>query len=191
MKKESIKDRRTRFTRNEIKSTYIALLDQMPKNKITVTMLCEETGINRGTFYLHYETLDDVWKDIENDLIQESEDIMNLAQANGKKIDPISHVQHQKNSELWSKIYFGPHASQDLHERIMQQSIKDMAKFIPEGIMTEEEKRVYLNFVIGGCMAVEKDRFHHPWKDFDATNDFYNRITTLISDKFAGGYKKK
>ena len=75
MRRGTLKDRRSRFTRKEIRSAYIRLMDTMPKEKITVTLLCKEADINRGTFYLHYETIDDVWKDIENELFEEAENV--------------------------------------------------------------------------------------------------------------------
>lgn len=34
---------------------------------ITVKELCEKAGLNRRTFYLHYETIDDVLVDIQED----------------------------------------------------------------------------------------------------------------------------
>lgn len=38
----------------------IALLKQKPFEYITVSELCEAAGVNRSTFYLHYETIDDL-----------------------------------------------------------------------------------------------------------------------------------
>ena len=47
-------DRRTRYTRQTIKDTFLELLTQKSFTKITVTEICKNAEINRGTFYLHY-----------------------------------------------------------------------------------------------------------------------------------------
>ena len=44
-------DRRTRYTRQTIKDTFLELLKQKSFTKITVTEICKNAEINRGTFY--------------------------------------------------------------------------------------------------------------------------------------------
>ena len=53
-------DRRTRYTRQTIKDTFLELLKQKSFTKITVTEICKNAEINRGTFYLHYYDIHDV-----------------------------------------------------------------------------------------------------------------------------------
>ena len=42
------------FTANEIKKTFVKLLNTKPYNKITVKDIVEECGINRNSFYYHF-----------------------------------------------------------------------------------------------------------------------------------------
>lgn len=47
-----------------------AFLDLAAENKIseiTITNIADKAGINRTTFYLHYKTIDDVYRDIINE----------------------------------------------------------------------------------------------------------------------------
>ena len=64
-------DRRTRYTRQTIKDTFLELLKQKSFTKITVTEVCKNAEINRGTFYLHYYDIHDVLSDILNDMTQD------------------------------------------------------------------------------------------------------------------------
>ena len=64
-------DRRTRYTRQTIKDTFLELLNQKNFTKITVTEICKNAEINRGTFYLHYYDIYDVLSDILNDMTQD------------------------------------------------------------------------------------------------------------------------
>ena len=52
-KNQSI-DRRARYTQNIIRSSLLSLMRRKPFTKITVTEICKQSEINRGTFYLHY-----------------------------------------------------------------------------------------------------------------------------------------
>ena len=190
MARSSLKDRRSRFTKKEIKSAYIRLLDKETDDKITVTQICKEADINRGTFYLHYETLEDVWKDIEDDLIRDSEMIFENGLYDPKGIDPATHFEHIKTSDIWAKVFFGPNASLNLYKKIEELGANRLIEAIPEGTFENEEMaRVYAHFVVGGCNAVEQDRFDHPWEDFDKTNSFYNSLMESLTRKFIGKYK--
>lgn len=45
------------FTKKAIKEAFIELLDERPLNKITVKDIVEACGINRNSFYYHFEDL--------------------------------------------------------------------------------------------------------------------------------------
>ena len=47
-------DRRTKYTKNIIKETFINLLEKKELNKITVSEICKIADINRSTFYRYY-----------------------------------------------------------------------------------------------------------------------------------------
>lgn len=58
-------DRRILKTRNAIHESFAELIQEMPYSKITVTKLAQNANIDRRTFYLHYENIDDVAKDMQ------------------------------------------------------------------------------------------------------------------------------
>ena len=74
--KTKVSDRRTRYTRQIIKDSFLDLLKEKPFSKITVTELCRISEINRGTFYLHYYDIDDVLDDLLNDVITDTSSIL-------------------------------------------------------------------------------------------------------------------
>ena len=45
------------FTRNAIKASFLKLLSQRPLNQITVKDIVEDCGVNRNSFYYHFEDL--------------------------------------------------------------------------------------------------------------------------------------
>ena len=48
------------FTKKAIKDTFISLLKTKPFNQITVKDIVDECGVNRNTFYYHYEDINDL-----------------------------------------------------------------------------------------------------------------------------------
>ena len=75
-------DRRIRKTKNSIKNLLLQLMEKDPANRITVTEICNILDINRSTFYSHYEGIDDVLYEIEDELMDE---IIIKARNQGRK----------------------------------------------------------------------------------------------------------
>lgn len=63
-------DLRIAVTKRMIQEALLQLLKSKPLDKIKVNELCAESGVNRATFYRHYETLQDVLLEIEKDFIR-------------------------------------------------------------------------------------------------------------------------
>ena len=64
-------DRRTLYTRQVVKDSFLELMKDNPFHKINVSMLCKQAEITRATFYLHYADLNEVLDEV----IQEALDI--------------------------------------------------------------------------------------------------------------------
>lgn len=61
-------DKRVIKTRLAIKNAFMLLTFEKEKDKISVSDIAEKAGINRSTFYLHYNNVSEVIKDIENEI---------------------------------------------------------------------------------------------------------------------------
>lgn len=64
-------NQRVTVTKRMLREGLLRLLEEKELNKITITELCKEAGINRITFYRHYETPRDVLLDLEEELKRE------------------------------------------------------------------------------------------------------------------------
>ena len=64
-------DPRTIQTKALIKRTLLDMMKKNTFNKIKVSELCKITGINRGTFYLHYCDLWAVLEELEEEALRE------------------------------------------------------------------------------------------------------------------------
>lgn len=63
----------------KLKATLVTMLEATPIDEITATMLCQQAGVNRATFYYHYNSVQDVLTDIEAQV--EREFLLFLAQS--------------------------------------------------------------------------------------------------------------
>lgn len=80
-------NRRTRYTRQAIKDSFLQLLAEKDPLKITVTEICQQADINRGTFYQHFRDPADLFSQIEQDLLD--------------KILPILAMRPKDHLEAW------------------------------------------------------------------------------------------
>lgn len=67
MAKALTESRRTRYTRQAMIDALIALLHDHALADISVKALCERADINRSTFYAHYDSIEELLHDIEDD----------------------------------------------------------------------------------------------------------------------------
>ena len=59
------------FTKKAIKETFLALLDERPLSKITVKDIVEACGINRNSFYYHFQDLPALLEEIIAERVQD------------------------------------------------------------------------------------------------------------------------
>lgn len=76
---------------------FLALLEKKDFEYITVKEICEKAGVNRSTFYLHYETV--------GDLLEESVEHMIKKFLEYMKMDSASVISKIKECSL-SELYF-------------------------------------------------------------------------------------
>ena len=72
-------DRRTLYTRRTIKDALLELLGEGPFEKITVASLCRQAEITRATFYLHFQSLDEVLNELLDEALAVAEHVVRQA----------------------------------------------------------------------------------------------------------------
>lgn len=73
------------FTKNAIKTAFLKLLNDNPLGKISVRSIAEECGINRNSFYYHFQDIpsliEEIVRDAADSLIQKYPTIATLDEA--------------------------------------------------------------------------------------------------------------
>lgn len=65
-----MEDRRTVRTKKAIRDTFVELLETKDINRISVSELSDTANLGRGTFYLHYKDIYDLYEQIENEAFE-------------------------------------------------------------------------------------------------------------------------
>ena len=65
-------DNRVRYTKMVLQQALLKILKEKSIDNVTVKEICEAAELNRGTFYLHYGTPNDLLREIEEQFIAEN-----------------------------------------------------------------------------------------------------------------------
>ena len=65
-------DNRVRYTKMVLQQALLKILQTKHIDKVSIKELCQEAKVNRGTFYLHYATPNDLLMEIERQFIDEN-----------------------------------------------------------------------------------------------------------------------
>ena len=114
-------DNRVRYTKMVLQQALLKLLQRKHIDKITIKELCEEAKINRGTFYLHYGTPNDLLMEIEQQFIDENMAKFSPYLNDGHKTSYMASIfaGALKNREL-SRIILGQNGNPKFLERVQQ-----------------------------------------------------------------------
>ena len=74
-------NQRIAITKRMLKESILEILKKKDLDAINITELCREAGINRATFYRHYEIPRDVLMEIQRDLYHELRQQMKLPKS--------------------------------------------------------------------------------------------------------------
>ena len=64
-------DKRIKRSKTALKQTFLELLKDKPFDKITITEIVKEANYNRGTFYAHFESKEQLLEEIVDDVLKE------------------------------------------------------------------------------------------------------------------------
>ncbi len=148
---------------------FLTLLDKKDFEFITVKEICQEAGVNRSTFYLHYETI--------NDLLIESINYMNdqfleFFPKGENRVDQRVHTDNLGELYLITDQYLNPYLNYIReHKRVFQTArrksstlgLKDHFDEMFESVLrpildrfhiAPREQRYVAKYYIGGIMSV-------------------------------------
>ncbi|GEO58347.1 TetR/AcrR family transcriptional regulator [Companilactobacillus bobalius] len=191
MQKNRKPDRRTIYTINIIKDSFLELIKHEPYNQLNVAKLCREAEITRSTFYLHFDNLTDVLNSVLDDALlfkDETNPSDNIDPSN-LSIDLLREnesmlpaCQRIADSSKYRKLLMDSNLSDYIIGRIVAHEKSRMVPSIQKRTgLSESDAELLFIYSIHGSFAINKR--HH----FVKNDSWYHELQLL--NKFTGaGY---
>ena len=167
-------DPRTAYTKSKIRRIMLDLLKQVPFEKITVSQLCKEAGINRGTFYLHYCDLYAVLDELIAEALRDdstSEPYHCSLTAEHYQC-PYGICDKIHTHPEYGMIFFDDSLTGVVIEKIAERSKdKYILSLTQQLSLTAEQAETIFYFQLNGCLAVNKKIYRNGGRDWEASRD--------------------
>ncbi len=152
-----MENQRVRLTKRLLKDALISLMQDTPFDRITVKKLCEEAGINRTTFYLHYNDTEQLLLETEDDIIKAASDMIIGPDRSQTSLECISNFLNyvQRNS-----LHFRTLLTFKDSEAFVQKFSSDVVAAIKptmDSSISDDKKEYLLYFALVGCLAVIRE----------------------------------
>ena len=154
-------DRRVIKTRRQLKKGLAALMKEKSVNQITVKELVEEVDINRSTFYLHFKDIQDLLREIEENMeaqIKRAIEEHPIVSGNENAFYFIEDMFRVLDEEREiSKALIGPNGDMGFIHRIeritKENSRGTLEKMFPG---KKEDLKYFYAFCLSGCLGLVK-----------------------------------
>lgn len=154
-------DRRVIKTRRQLKKGLAALMKEKSVNQITVKELVEEVDINRSTFYLHFKDIQDLLREIEENMeaqIKRAIEEHPIVSGNENAFYFIEDMFRVLDEEREiSKALIGPNGDMGFIHRI-ERIIKENSRGTLEKMFPgkKEDLKYFYAFCLRGCLGLVK-----------------------------------
>lgn len=167
-------------TAKRMDEAFIQILEKKDYSYITVKEICNAAGMNRSTFYLHYESMDDLLNESVEFLIRHFEDYM--SRETDKFSDKISTCSLD-DLYLITPEYLEPYLNYiKANQRIFKTSLMNIkvlkmddaykklfqhiiAPILDRYDVPENDRSYLITFYINGLMAIIKTWLEHECDD--------------------------
>ena len=157
MEEKRKNDRRTRYTRQTIKDIFLEELKTKPYNKITVTEICKKSEMNRGTFYLHYYSIDDVLNDVFEDFLSDTSSVLEHVLCPNKQSCTYPFCQKIQSSQRYQALFFDDVVSARMLEKLSDTGKENfITRLMQKSSLTFEQAEAVFCFQMNGCLAINR-----------------------------------
>lgn len=153
-------NQRSRLSKMLFKNALMDLLKEKGSvAKISVRELCDRAQLNRSTFYTHYNEPNDLLAEIENELLNATEEHLKkigaetLAGINNVNGYILSFLRYIKQHDKQFRTLLIDSADPEFRSRFMQQSIIQFVNNLRIELPKELEQYI-LSFILNGSTGV-------------------------------------
>lgn len=147
------------FTRRAIREAFIQLLEQRPLNEITVKDIVETCGINRNSFYYHYQDLPAL---IEELVKEEAEEIIRSYPSVTTIVDCFDAVTQFASRKKKAIMHIYRSVSRDVFERNLMMVCEYFVRSYVDTALAQEtisdiDRQTIINYYKCVCFGLTID----------------------------------
>ena len=163
--------KRKTSTKEDIKEALIQLLSEEKFENISISKLCKRAGINRGTFYLHYEDKYQMIDSLKSDIVSQLYSFFEEERESPQKLMTANFHILRSNERLINALTRSHYI--DFREAIRE--------FMTSIILSDKQETATQHFL--------EENFHIPQKY--ALEIFLSSVEGVISLWIAGGAQEE
>lgn len=183
-------DLRVIKTKESIQNALLQLLKEKSLEKINVTEICHRARVNRGTFYLHYRLVEDVFTELFQDIV----DDMKIAYGKPYKgtnpfsisnLDPkaICIFEHIKNHQLFYEVVFSKHSSNFYYYMLFDKIRTTLQSNFKSQNQSEINTEYYIGYQVNAIMGVILVWFEHGLRE--SPEEMNKQLYYILRENFA------
>ncbi len=150
-------NQRTRLSKLLFKNAIIDLLKEKGDiHKISVRELCQKAELNRSTFYAHYNEPKDLLEELENELLNSTEEHLKKIGAEndlGAHKYLLSFLKYIKDNDKSFRTLLIDSSDPDFRTKFMQQSIIQFVENLNIVFEKETEQYIY-SYILNGSTGI-------------------------------------
>ncbi len=148
----------TEQTKANLRDAFWQLYTQKPLDKISVREITDLAGYNRGTFYLYYRDVYDIFSQIEDELLEKIQTALNASIQQNDTFDPLAHMDifldlmqtHFKYASVLLSDHGDPYFTSRLKEILLPFFNR---YFLPAGELSAYERELLTEFYATGFIT--------------------------------------
>lgn len=155
--KERKTDRRTLYTQMVIKEAMLSLLAKKEYGHITITDLCREAEISRGTFYLHYDNTAQVVDALFDDVLGNTHSVFKQIGCETAKDEACGYplCRFLRENKKYQPLFFADSLFSLAVDRIVEHGFDHFSQTLENACSIEPETLRELSyFQLSGCLSV-------------------------------------
>lgn len=160
------------YTASLFDDALIELLNKKDYEYISIKEICEKAGVNRSTFYLHYESKEDLLNETLDYIstkfdsyfdIEHSDFLENLKIADKKELNIISkpylkpYLEFIKDNKKIFNATFKNSMSMNSHKKYLKMEKDVFYPLLDKHNIPNNKKKYFLRFYMDGIMGIVKE----------------------------------
>ncbi len=161
-------DRRVQYTKKVIHETFFKLLEKKPYPQITVTELCRQADINRGTFYTHYYDMEDVLDEILSEILKDTSSVVEhvLSVPCGNEGCTYPFCEKIRSNDQYRILFLDDTVSEKIIEKMSGIKEHFITWLMSHSLLTFEEAEAIFHFQMNGCLTINRLMFRNKCTDW-------------------------